>query len=239
MADALWPSEDPIGKRITIDARRRTASAEVIGVVADPIGQGPETAASFPGMLYLSMLPVAEAEVVLHIRAPDAQSAIAGQVMQRLRAESARLVSPEVMTLDRYYDRVVFPQRLIARASSVLATLQILFAVAGLSGLVAYITALRRREVGIRTALGASRRSVIGLVMRQGIRLTAIGGATGIALSLAVSRIVALSLPVTTPFVLAALLIAVLIFAVTGAIAMWVPAQHALDGAPAAALTVE
>jgi len=121
----------------------------------------------------------------------------------------------------------------------VLAALQILLAVAGLSGLVAYITALRRREVGIRTALGASRRSVIGLVMRQGIRLTAIGGATGIALSLAVSRIVALSLPVTTPFVLAALLIAVLIFAVTGAIAMWVPAQHALDGAPAAALTVE
>jgi ABC-type antimicrobial peptide transport system permease subunit len=185
------------------------------------------------------MLPIAEAELVLHFRAPEAQSAIAGQVMQRLRAENARLVSPEVMTLDRYFDRMLLPQRLIAQASGVLAALQLLLAVAGLSGLVAYVTALRWREVGIRTALGASRRSVLGLVMRQGIRLTAIGGAIGVTLSLVVSRVVALSLPVTMPVVLSALLVAAVIFSVTGAIAMWLPARRALDVAPAVALRVD
>jgi len=239
MADALWPSEDPIGKRITIDARRRSASAEVIGVVTDPIGRGPATAESYPGLLYLPLRPMAEAELVLHFRAPEAQSEIAGQVMQRLRAENARLVSPEVMTLDRYYDRMVLPQRLMAQASGVLAALQLLLAVAGLSGLVAYVTTLRRREVGIRTALGASRGSVLGLVMRQGIRLTGIGGAIGAALSLVVSRAVALSLPVTMPIVLGALLVAAVIFSITGAIAMWLPAQRALDVAPAVALRAD
>jgi hypothetical protein len=239
MADALWPSGEPIGQRITVDARGRSSSAEVVGVVADPVGQGPATAESFPGVLFVPMLPGAEAELVLHVRVPEAQSATAGQVMQRLRDESLRLVSPEVMTLDRYYERVVFPQRLIANASGVLAIMQLLLAVAGLSGLVAYVTALRRREVGIRVALGASRRSVLGLVMRQGIRLTAVGGAIGLALSLLVSRVVALSLPVTMPVVFNALLVAAVIFSVTGAIAMWLPARRALDLAPAVALRTE
>jgi hypothetical protein len=239
MADALWPSEDPIGRRITVDARRGSAPAEVVGVVGDAIGQGPATPESFPGLLYLPMRPGAEAELVLHFRAPEAQPAIAGQVMTRLRAEQARLVATEVMTLDRYYDRVALPQRLMAQASGALAALQLLLAVAGLSGLVAYVTALRRREVGIRTALGASRGSVLALVMRQGIRLTATGGAIGLALSLGVSRVVATSLPVTTPMVLGALLLAAAIFAVTGAIAMLLPAQRALDVAPSVALRVD
>ncbi len=238
MADALWPSEDPLGRRLTITTRRGSTAAEVIGIVADPIGQGPATAESFPGLLYLPMASMAEAELVLHARAPQAQAAIAGQIMQRLRAENAKLVSPEVMTLDDYYDRTVLPQRLLARASGVLAALQLLLAVAGLSGLVAYVTALRRREVGIRAALGASRRSVLGLVMRQGIRLTAIGGTDG-AVSLALSRVVALSLPLTPPIVLRALLVAAGILAVTGAVAMWLPARRALEVAPASALRVD
>jgi ABC-type antimicrobial peptide transport system permease subunit len=114
-----------------------------------------------------------------------------------------------------------------------------LLAVAGLSGLVAYVTALRRREVGIRTALGASRRSILGLVMRQGIRLTAIGGAIGVVISVGVSRVVALSLPVTMPIVVGALVVAVGVFVVTGTIAMCLPARRALEVAPGAALAVD
>jgi ABC-type antimicrobial peptide transport system permease subunit len=239
MADALWPSADPIGKRITIDARQRSGVAEIIGVVADPIGQGPATAESFPGLLYLPMRPMAEAEVVLLVRAPEAQSVIAGQAAQLLRAEDARLVSPEVMTLDRYYERVVLPQRLIAQASGILAALQLLLAIAGLSGLVAYVTALRRREVGIRSALGAKRRDILGLVMRQGIRLTVIGGAIGVALSVVVGRVVTQSLPVTLPIAVVALFAAAGLFAITGAFAMWLPARRALDVGPAVALRVD
>jgi putative ABC transport system permease protein len=242
MADALWPATDPVGRRITLEARRGTASAEVIGVVADPAGQGPATAESFPGLLYLPLRYIAEAELVLHVRSPGspgAQRALAGEIMRRLRAEQAKLVTPEVITLENWYNRIALPQRVLAQASGALAAFQLLLAVAGLSGLVAYVTALRRREVGIRTALGASRGSVLALVMRQGIRLTALGALVGVTLSLPVSRGVALSLPVTLPIVLGAVLLAAVLAAVTAAIAMLLPARRALEVAPAAALRVD
>lgn len=237
MAGALWPAGDPIGRHLTIETRRGTSVApEVIGVVADPVGFEPATAASFPGLLYLPMRPDAEADMVLHIRAPRGQAAIAGEVMRRLRAEHARLAAPEVMTLDAYYDWTVFPQRLLAKASTGLAGLQLLLALGGLSGLVGFVTALRRREIGIRTALGATRRNVLGLVMRQGIRLAAIGATLGIGVSVLVSQGVAASLPVTVPLVLAATLGAAALVAATSGIAMLLPARRALMVEPAMAL---
>lgn len=75
--------------------------------------------------------------------------------------------------------------------------------------------------------------------MRQGLRLTAIGGVIGIALSLGVSRLVALSLPVSAPIVLNSLLAAAAVFVATGALAMWLPARRALDVPPADALRVD
>jgi ABC-type antimicrobial peptide transport system permease subunit len=156
-----------------------------------------------------------------------------------LHRESTRIVAPDVITLDEYYNRVVLPQRIMARASGVLAALQLLLAVAGLSGLVAYVTTLRRREIGIRTALGASGRSVIVLVMRQGVRLTLIGGAIGLLLSLAVSQVIAATMPVTVPVMVGGLVLAAGIFAFVAMIAMLLPACRALDVAPAVALRVD
>ena len=236
MADALWPGEDAMGKRIVINDK---SSAEVVGVATDPLGQGPATEHSYPGLLYLPMNLRAEAEVILHVRAPSRQAAIAGQLAQMLHRESTRIVAPDVITLDEYYNRVVLPQRIMARASGVLAALQLLLAVAGLSGLVAYVTTLRRREIGIRTALGASGRSVIVLVMRQGVRLTLIGGAIGLLLSLAVSQVIAATMPVTVPVMVGGLVLAAGIFAFVAMIAMLLPACRALDVAPAVALRVD
>lgn len=239
MADALWPGTNPIGQRIEITTRRYTGPAEVVGVVADPPGAGPATPASFPGLLYLPLAAEAEAEVVLHLRATGSPGALAGLVLQRLRSEGGRLATPEVMTLERYHDDVVLPQRLLARAAAVLAAFQLLLAAAGLSGLVAYVTALRRREVGIRTALGASRASILRLVMRQGIRLTVGGGLFGIGGTLLLGRVVATTLPVTGAMVAGALAAGVATFLVAGLLAMWLPARRALAVPPAVVLRVD
>ncbi len=239
MADALWPSQDPVGQLLTIERRLRSERARVVGVVADPAGQGPATPLSFPGLLYLPWRSIAEAELILHVRTAERQSAIAWQIAEFLRYENPRLVAGEVMTLERYYDEVVMPQRAMAYGAGALAVLQLVFAVAGLAGLVAYVTSLRRREVGILTALGASRGAVLRLVLRQGVTLAAIGALVGLALSLAASQIVVATLPVTVPMLLSALLIAAVVFSVTAGVAMLLPARRALSVTPAEALRMD
>jgi putative ABC transport system permease protein len=237
MANALWPGEDGMGKWIRINDS--SAPAEVIGVVADPPGFTPATDRSYPGLIYLPLHAGRDAKLMLHFRAAGGREAISAQVARFLRRYDRQLVSPKAITLDEYYDRMLLPLRLMAKGAGVLAILQFLLAVAGLSGLVAYVTELRRREIGIRSALGATRGSVLRLVMRDGVRLTAIGGAVGLAISGAVARVIADSLTVTPSVVAGGLLLAATIFGIIGTIAMLLPARRALDVAPAVALRVD
>lgn len=237
MAEALWPGEDALGKLVRINDQE--TPAEVIGVTADPAGFTPATDHSFPGLIYLPLAMGPEAQVMLHVRTASARDAVAGQVAEALRRYSRQLVAARPMTLDEYYDSMLMPLRILARGSGVLAGLQFLLAVAGLSGLVAYMTELRRKEIGIRTALGATRASVLGLVMRQGLRLTAIGGVIGLALSGIVARLLADSLAVTPSVVALGMLVAAVVFGAVGTLAMLVPARRALTVEPAVALRVD
>jgi predicted permease len=237
MADALWPGEDPMGQRVKIGDR--DATAEVVGVVGDPPGGERATERSYPGTLYLPLAMYREAEVVLHVRAAKGQATIATQVAGVLRRYSTQLVAPKPITLDEYYDNMLLPLRLISEGAMALAALQCLLALAGLSGLVAYVTALRRQEIGIRTALGAGRASILRLVMRQGVRLTAIGAAIGLAVSVLVAQNVATSLPITLSTVVLGLVASGFVFGIVGAIAMIVPAWRALRVAPSVALRVD
>ena len=234
MADALWPGEDPMGKRIKIN--EKGAAHEVVGVAADPPGFTPATDHSYPGMVYFPLPMQRDGQFMLHFRVAGNGDAIAGQVRELMRRYERQLVAPKAITLDAYYDSMLIPLRIMAQGSGVLATLQFLLAVAGLSGLVAYVTELRRKEIGIRTALGATRSSVLRLVMRQGVRLTAVGGLIGLAVSGAVARVIADSLTVTPLIVIEGLFIAAAAFGIVGTIAMLVPARRALSVAPATAL---
>jgi ABC-type antimicrobial peptide transport system permease subunit len=237
MADALWPGEDAIAKRIKINDH--AAAAEIIGVVADPPGFEPATDRSYPGMIYLPLAASREAEVILHLRVPSGQDAVASQVHQFLKRYTTQLVAPKAITLDDYLDGMLLPLRLIAEGSVGIAAVQFLLAIAGLSGLVAYVTELRRREIGIRTALGATRGSVLRLVMRQGLRLTAVGGVIGLGVSGIVANVIADSLPITPAIVAGGLLLAGAVFGAIGIAAMLVPARRALKVGPAAALRVD
>lgn len=237
MADALWPDEDALGKSLKVDDRG--GPAEIVGVVADPPGFVPATDHSYPGLLYLPQSVGRAAEVIFHVRAPIGQPAIAAQMAAVFHRHATQLVAPKAATIDEYLDHYLLPQRIIARASGAIAAVQLLLAVAGLSGLVAYVTALRRREIGIRTALGATSASVLRLVMRQGVRLTAVGAAIGLALSALVARVIADTLPMSPGVIAGGMVTAAGIFTAVGAIAMTVPARRALSVTPAEALRVD
>jgi predicted permease len=238
MAGILWPGDNPVGKQLHVNDVEDPV--EIVGVVGE-LRAEPANSVGAPqgGMMYLPLRPKAESRLVLHLRATGLATAIAAQVAGELRRQNARIVAPEVLPMDRFMDRAAMAARMAARASSILAVLQLALAIAGLSGLVAYVTTLRRREIGIRAALGANAGSILVLVIRQGVRLTAIGGAVGIGMSLALARVIASTLPMSTEIELRALSVAVAGFALVTGAAMLFPARRALAVTPATALRVD
>lgn len=233
LAERLWPGRDPIGRRLHCDAA--DGEVEVVGLVGELGKNSPESPG---GLLYLP-LKAGGGSLVLHLRASGPARALAAPVARELRRYNTQMVAPEVSTMASYMDRAFMPQRIAARASGLLALLQMVLAVAGLSGLVAYVTAQRSREIGIRAALGAGRSSILALVLRQGVRLTAIGGVAGVALSLLLGRVIATTLPLGAAIELRALAAAILCFALVAGAAMLLPARRALAVTPAAALRAD
>jgi len=103
----------------------------------------------------------------------------------------------------------------------------LLLAAIGIYGVAAYTTALRTREIGIRMALGAHGRDVVGMVLRQGLSLVLVGTSIGLVLAMAASRLfvgLLFGMPPLDPAVFAG---AALLFAAVGAAACFVPARRA------------
>jgi len=130
-------------------------------------------------------------------------------------------------TLDEYVSVGLVPQRIAASVAASLGTVGLLLAALGIYGVTAYMVTSRTREIGIRMALGAHAQNVVAMVLRQGATLTGIGTIVGLALSAALSQLVASLLfgigavdPVT--FTGAAAL-----FGAVGLVACYAPARRA------------
>jgi putative ABC transport system permease protein len=115
----------------------------------------------------------------------------------------------------------------------------VVLAASGVYGLMAFAVARRRREIGIRMALGARPAAVVAMVARQGAVLVAAGVALGLAGSLALARSLASLLYETAPSELAAYLAAVGLLAGVALAASWLPARRAAAVDPTVALTAE
>jgi ABC-type antimicrobial peptide transport system permease subunit len=115
----------------------------------------------------------------------------------------------------------------------------LLLAVVGVYGVKAYAVACRTREIGIRMALGAHRRDIFGLIMRQGVLQTAVAVGAGLLLSLAAGRVVAKILYDVSPSDPLALVTATLMLAAAALLACFFPANRATRVNPITALRTE
>jgi putative ABC transport system permease protein len=130
-------------------------------------------------------------------------------------------------------------ERLTARLSAFFGALAVFLAVIGLYGVTAYTVARRRTEIAIRMALGAQRSQVIGMVLRRGLALTAIGIAVGVALAAAVTRYIEGLLFGVTPVDPATFLGVSVIFVAVAGLASYMPARRASKIDPMSALRAE
>ncbi|MDR3451715.1 MAG: ABC transporter permease, partial [Rhodoferax sp.] len=181
-ASRYWPGQNPLGRRLHIFGTLFT----VVGVARNSkhhqVNEPPEP------MVYFSLFQVGGPETTIQVRTQGDPHALAQAVEQTVHQINTRLPVFDVRPLNEATQISTMFQKIEALFASVFAVLALLLAASGIYGVVAYRAELRTHEIGIRVALGASRSDVLRLVLYQGLRLTAIGLALGLTLSLVLTR---------------------------------------------------
>jgi ABC-type antimicrobial peptide transport system permease subunit len=142
-------------------------------------------------------------------------------------------------TLRQHIDDSIFEQRLLAGLSGFFGVLALVLAAVGLYGVVAYGTAGRTGEIGIRVALGARRGQVVGMILRDSLALVSVGLAIGLVVSFAAARAVASILYGIQPSDPPAFVFTAVALALTGLAAAFLPARRAASIDPMRALRHE
>ena len=183
MARRLSPDGQALGARFRID-NASAETLEVIGVVRDAAATGEEPQPVFYQPFSQKYAP----QMTLIVR--TAHDAVPVDAVRRaIQASSADLVPQGLRTLDEQLEAAVAPRRRSAASLAILSLVGLVLSCLGLYGVVSYGVGQRAREFGIRLALGARAGDVRWMVLRQGFRMTAAGLVGGLALSLAVTRL--------------------------------------------------
>jgi predicted permease len=163
-------------------------------------------------------------------------AAEAGEAIQKSVAALDPNVNASVRRVEANLDSVLAPVRMAAAAATGLSALALLLAATGIYGVVAFAIGRRRREVGIRMALGANRRSVCGLVLWQGMKPVLMGGVIGLVLAAIASQLIRAMLYGVSPLDPIAFASTCAVLGVVALIAMAVPVRQALRVDPAVTL---
>jgi predicted permease len=184
-ARKFWPSRDPIGQRFKTAALDGNET-EVIGVVRDSIYRDVREAKQ--EILYVPLLQGDFGSATLHLRVSGDSAPVFSELRAQARAADRAVPLYRMRTLNAQIGETLSTERMLATVSTILGALAIVLAMVGLYSVLANAVAQRAREIGIRMALGAARTQVIGLVMRDTLRLVFAGVLVGIPVSLAASR---------------------------------------------------
>jgi predicted permease len=224
MARRFWRNQEPIGQTVRV-AGQKTTEYAVIGVARDTAYEkNGEDPAPF---LYL---PLSGNDfLTVFVRGSGDAEALAEPLRRTVAA-----LDPEMplQTIDVLARRLTGGSngtelRLRAGLMGTLGGTALLLSAFGLYGVLAYVVSRRTREIGIRLALGAGRADVLTAVLKDGLRLVAVGMASGVALSLAVCPLLANHLFGVTPNHPAVLAASCAILGAVAALAMLVPARRA------------
>jgi predicted permease len=254
MAERFFPGADPIGQLIQLNysdaagvPTTEPSPRRVIGIVGNVRHQGPRN--DPPPAMYVSwrqhVWEYPGGGATLHL-AKNWMIRTASSPTGLVRAVKAAVaeVDPDqavfnVMTMEQRLSQWLTGQRFNARLYTTFATLALVLAMLGIYGVMSYFVSQRTREFGIRMALGADRKDVFRLVIRQAFYLSSIGIAVGIAASFGLTRLIKSQLFGVTPTDPATAVVVCVILAFVALLACYIPARRATKVDPMVALRTE
>jgi predicted permease len=246
LADRYWPGKDPIGQHIVRGSLpnpvqgqpRLPRKWEIVGVVAtikqfnleEPVGK--ETL-YFP----LAQQPASTFTLVLKTAVPP--GGLTAPVRSAILAIDPDQPAFDIKTMEARLDAAMQGRKSPMILLGIFAGIALLLAALGVYGVLAFAVGQRTSEIGIRVALGATRANILGLILRQGIGLIALGVLIGLAGYFALSRIIGQLLYSVAPTDPGILVLAPALLAVVALLACVLPARRATKVDPMVALRAE
>jgi len=235
MARRFWQGGEAVGRRIVI--RNEQFAREIVGIVSDVRHFGldreaqPEMYAPFEQYV-IDVMPM-----VIRVKSDPAR--FAGAVREQARAVDPTVAIAGVAPMRDLLSDSLAQRRFTALLLGVFAAVATLLASAGVYGVMAYSGASRAREIGVRLALGAQRRDVLRLLLKQGMKLVSVGVTIGLLASLALTQLIEgllFGVSATDPLTFVVIALSLIFVAF---LACWIPAKRAAKVDPMIALRNE
>jgi predicted permease len=238
MAEQIWPGQDPIGKRIHIvELKSDDPWQTVVGVVGrvkqDTLDSDPRIA------FYLPQTQHPTRAMTVALRSGNDPSGVLSAVKNELRKLDADLPMYYIRTMQQRVDESLARRRFSMLLLVVFAGVALALATIGIYGVMAYLVNQGTREIGIRVALGATRRNIVSLVVRQGMALALSGVAIGLAGAFLLTRLIRsllFGVQATDPVTFVGI---ALLLGLVALLASYIPARRASRVDPLVALRYE
>ena len=247
LAKKFWPGRDPLGHRLYFPSDMKDPMAvgpktefyTVVGVVGTVKERGLVDADDRVGAYYFPYAQMPRRTITLAVRAAGDPQAVVPAVRQALAAIDPELPLYDVHTMGQRVEESLQRRRTPMVLAVAFGVIALFLSAVGIYGVLAYQVTQRSREIGVRLALGATRGGVFALILREGVAITAVGLAVGVAGVVALRQVLQAQLfgiGALDPSVLA---LVVLLLAAVALVACLLPAGRATRIDPNVALTVK
>jgi putative ABC transport system permease protein len=238
LAQRYFPNQDPIGKHLNFGfPPNADISREIIGIVGDvrdtSLGDAPGP------MMYVPFAQAPFWGANLVVKSTLSTSVVAAAIRQEVQKIDKDLPVTDVAKLPDLLDASVSQQRFRTFLLGLFAAMALILAATGIFGVISYSVSRRTNEIGIRVALGASRSTILRMILRETLILAVVGLAVGLPCALAASHLIGhmlFGVSANDPITLAAVAFTL---AAVAALAGFVPARRAMQVDPMVALRHE